>query len=198
MGLRDDLDAAADVADILSYQQRADMLEAQKAQLATLRELRDQTQVQAIEAKREKALQDTLFALRRTLPTIAGAFEESPHKAAADLILAEQTLQLVPPEAFSSLEWKELSLKVADELKAIMVRLEQRYGEPMVNELVELREAARILAAEERARSSRAKREREEALRRREEHERLESAICTTILVIIVIGLLVLVLGLAQ
>ena len=50
MSLHDDLDIAADVSDILAYQQRADMLAAQTAQLAALRDIRDHAQVQAIRA----------------------------------------------------------------------------------------------------------------------------------------------------
>lgn len=195
MSLRDDIDTAADVADILGYQQRADMLAAQTAQLAALRDLRDQTQLQSLRAERERALQDTLFALRRSLPPIGSEVDHSPQKAVSDIVLAEQTLDLVPPEAFSTLEWKELSVTVRDELNTIVDRLRQQHGEPVIQELALVREAARAVAADEQARALQEKRLRDYAALLRKNHESNMSAIYTAIAIALAIGLLIYVLA---
>jgi hypothetical protein len=195
MSLRDDIDTVADVADILAYQQRADMLAAQTAQLAALRDLRDQAQIQALRAEREKALQDTLFALRRSLPSIRSAVDHSPQKAVSDIAIAEQTLELVPPEAFSALEWKELSVTVRDALSELVERLRREHGEPMIQELGLVRDATRAVAAEERARALQESERREEAVRRQKEHESAMSALYTAIAIAIAFGLLIYVLA---
>src|SRR5687768_13402750 len=118
MSLRENLSAAADVADIIALQQRAELIATQNAQLSTLRQLRDHARIQAFELEKEKTLQNTLFDLRRALATLASSIDQTPQKVAADLFLAEQTLRLVPPEAFTLLEWKELSVNVQQELAA--------------------------------------------------------------------------------
>lgn len=181
MSLRDNLDVAADVADILAYQQRAELLATQTAQLETLRDLRDQAQIQSLLAARENALQDTLFALRRSLPTIVSTAKEAPHKAATDVILAAQTLQLVPPEVFSTLEWKDLSVKVRDDLNAIVDDLQEKHGEPMTRELIELREAALAVALEERNHAAKTKRDYQDAVVRQSRQKKTRTNIAILI-----------------
>ena len=112
-----------------------------------------------------------MFALRRSLPALEGAIDQTPQKVASDVVLAEQTLLLVPPEAFTTLEWKELAVTVRERLDRILITLQERHGEAIIRELAELREAVRAVAADQRAEAFRTKRDFEAAVKRRETRE---------------------------
>ena len=191
MSFRDNLSTAADIAEILAFDQRAELIAAQNAQLATLRELRDQTRIQLFQAERQKTLQDTLFALRRSLAVLESSSEQTPQKLAADLILAEQTLRLVPPEVFSSLEWKELSVNVQEQLTSLTQQLCQQHGEAMTTELDELRDAVRANVAEEGRRAMQAKREHEYGVHQIAKERGKTDVILGVIAAALVIGVLV-------
>jgi len=150
MSLRDDLDIAADIADILAYGQRAQMLENQARQLAALRDMQYQAQAQALRAEREKTLQDIVFSLRKSLPRIQISIQDNPRRALAELFHAERLMEHVPSEAFSGLEWKEYASSARSELDGVIEQLGVAHGDSLIVELSSMLSEAR--AKDEQAR----------------------------------------------
>lgn len=194
MSFRDDLDSAADIADIVAVQQRAQILVAQTAQLAALRDIRDQTRLEALRVQKEKTAQDTLFWLRQSLKGIEAEAESNSHKAAADVVIAEQMLVMLPPDIFSSLEWKDLSLTVNSEVGQLTQRLCERFGTPMVRELAELRTAARENQVQERKEQINQRRQLERAIESKQAAEANRNRIAWIIAIVVIVGFLIVIL----
>jgi hypothetical protein len=179
MSLGDDLDLLSDLANIAAYRQRADMLANQAAQLDALRGIQQQTQIQALRAEREKVLQDTLFALRKSFPSLSKALENEPEESLESLFQAERTMALLPPTEFTGLEWKELSVTAREELNTLVHKMGVTHGDSMLQKLSYMLENAKLGDEEQRKREARDAWLRQEDFNKRKERQREIKGILT-------------------